>query len=227
MAPIPTPTTTAIAISSSAVGEVVALRARGGRRERDEQQHERRRDAVVEPALDVEDAPDPDRDGRVRDDREAQGGVGRGQDRPDEQRGRERKLREDQRADEPAGGDRQEEPDPEQATDQAGVAPETGEVDRRGIREQHERERELGKLPDRRRLDVDVQHAQHIRPEHEPGTAKNTSAGPIDSLVESVGDERVARQEQDEHRDPDLQVPPPPTRPDGMVSYDGRLFRCP
>ena len=168
MPPIAIPTTMAMAISVERLDEMAALGAAGGGRERDEQEHERRRDAVVEPALDVEDAPDPDRDGRVGDDRESKRGVRRGQDRPDEQRRRQRKLREDQRADEPARGDRQEQPDPEKATDQAGVAPETGEVDRRGIREQHERERDLGQVLDRRRLDIDGQHVQHDRPKHEP-----------------------------------------------------------
>ena len=138
------PTTMAMAISVERRRRDGALRAAGGGRERDEEEHERRRDAVVETALDVEDAPDPDRDGGVGDDGKSQGGVGRGEDRADEQRGRQRELGEDEPGDEPAGGDRQQQPDPEQATDEAGVAPEAVQVDGRGIGEQDEGEGDLG-----------------------------------------------------------------------------------
>ena len=92
----------------------------------------------------------------------------------------------------------------EEATDQAGVAPETGEVDRRGIREQHERERDLSQVSDRRRLDVDWQHIQHDRPKHEPHDDERERRTDR-QLVETVGDERVARQEQGEGRDADFQ----------------------
>ncbi len=208
MAPIPIPTTMAMAISVMASTKWPPFRADFGCCERDEQEHERRRDAVVEPALDVEDAPYTGRDCRVRDDRESKSGVRWGQDRPDEQRRRQRKLREDQRGNKSSRGDRQEEPDPEKATDQAGVAPETGDVDRRGIREQHECERDFGQMSDRRRLDIDRQHIQHDRPKHEPH--RNERERWTDrQFVETVGDERIARQEQGESRDPDFQVLPP------------------
>ncbi len=108
----------------------------------------------------------------------------------------------------PPGSDRQEQPDPEEATDQAGVAPETGEVDRRGVREQHEREGDFGQVSDRRRLDVDVQHIQHHRPKHEPNDDER-ERGTDRQFVETVGDERVAGQEQGEGRDADFQVVPP------------------
>ena len=71
-------------------------------------------------------------------------------------------------ADDPARRDRQEQPDPEQTADQGGIAPEAGDVDRRGIGEQHERERDLRHVLDRRRLDVEVHDIQHDRPEDDP-----------------------------------------------------------
>ena len=190
------------------VGEMDALRAAGGCRERDEENDERRRDAIVEPAFDVEDAPDPDRDGRVRHDGQAQGSVRRREDRPDEQRGRHWQFGKDEPGDEPAGRDRQQEPDPEESTDQTGVAAESVHVDGRGVGEQDEGKGQLGKLPDRRRLDVDVEHAQDVRSEQQPGQDEEHRRTDR-RLVESVGDERVARQKQDEQRDPGFRWPPP------------------
>ena len=193
------------------VDQVDALRAVRGGREGDEEHDQRGRDAVVEPALDVEHAPDPDRDGRVRHDGQPERGVGRREDGPDEQRGRDRKLREQEPRDEPAEGDRQQQPDPEETADQARVAAQSGQVDRRGVGEEDEGEGQLGQLPDRRRLDVEAEQAQRVRSEQQPEQDEE-HRGTDRRLVESVGDERVARQEQEEERDPGFRRPPPTPR---------------
>ena len=154
------------------------------------------------------------RDSRVRDDRQSQGGVSRSQDRTDEQRGRDRKLGKDEPGDKPASGDRQEEPDPEESTDQAGVAAEPA---RSTVEASVNRTRARVSSASCRIVDDSRSiwsKPSTSGPRTGRGATKNT-AGPIDVLVESVGDERVARQEQDEHRDPRFRGPPPmhPARP--------------
>jgi hypothetical protein len=53
-----------------------------------------------------------------------------------------------------------------------------------------------------------VEHAQDVRSEQQPGQDEEHCRTDR-RLVESIGDERVARQEQDEQRDPGFRVPPP------------------
>jgi hypothetical protein len=81
-------------------------------------------------------------------------------------------------------------------------------------------------LPDRRRFEVDAEHAQDVRTEQQPEQDEE-DRGTDRRLVESVGDEGVARQEQDEQRDPGFRVGPPrrlsvPDRGDDVAYCDGR-----
>ena len=70
------------------------------------------------------------------------------------------------------------------------VASEPGQVDGRSVSEQDEGERQLGELPRRRRFDVDVEHAQHLRSEQQSG--EDEEDGRTDGRpVEPIGHERV------------------------------------
>ena len=80
-----------------------------------------------------------------------------------------------------------------QTTDQTGVAAESVHVNGRGVSEQDEGKGQLGKLPDRRRLDVDMEYAQDVRSEQQAGHDEEHRRTDR-RLVESVGDERIAGQ---------------------------------
>ena len=120
-----------------------------GDRDRGEQQ--RHADAVVEAALDVEALADPLRHARLGHDRLPERGVGRRQHDREDHRLLDGQLAEAPRQPRPRpSSDRQRQPDAEQAHGHADGAPQRAEVDPRGVREQHERERRLGQRAHRR-----------------------------------------------------------------------------
>ena len=119
-----------------------------GDHDRQEQGDERRRDAVVQSALDVDGPPDPDRDRPIHEQRQAQRRVGRRQDRAHQEGEPEAERREQEPADQRSGADRQRQPDGEEPGRDPGDAASLLEADGRGIREQQQGQRQLGEQLD-------------------------------------------------------------------------------
>ena len=81
------------------------------------------------------------------DDRLAEGGVGRRQHDPEDDGLPDGQHVEDRARRERSEGDRQRQPDSEQAQGHRDLAPQLFEVDPRGVGEEHERQRRLGQRP--------------------------------------------------------------------------------
>ena len=68
-----------------------------------------------------------------------------------------------------ARGDRQRQPDSEQACRQRDLTPQRSEIDPRRVREEDERQRRLGERAHGAALDPEVEPAEHLRPNQEAG----------------------------------------------------------
>ena len=173
MTPTPTATMRPSPISLPAsISQSAAFAGLLRHEHREEQRDERGGDAIVQAALHVECAPDPDRHGGVREDREPERGVGRGKDRTDERRRRPPRGREQECADHGPERDREREADQEEPAGKASVVFHLTEPDGGGIGEQQERERQLHDQEDRlaRQRDIDLigdalaqQHARETK----------------------------------------------------------------
>ena len=130
--------------------------------------------------------------------------IGRGEDGAQQQRRRERHAREQDHGDEPARQHRQDQTDGEQPTDEARVATKTIDVDGRGVREQHERERDLSQGLDHLGVEADIEDAKDVRPQQHPDQDEHDRWTDREA-VETARDQRIARQDQDEDRDPGFQ----------------------
>ena len=82
--------------------------------EGDREHHDRGRDPVIEPALGVEQSTDPDGHPCVGDDRLAEGSVGGGKCRPEQEQDAERKIREQEAGSQGPEDDREQETDRQQ-----------------------------------------------------------------------------------------------------------------
>src|SRR3954453_1525682 len=112
-----------------------------GDRDRDEE--DRDAEPVVEAALDVEALSDAGRDALIGDDRLAQRGVRAGEHDREHGRLRDADPGDHQRAHQGAGDDREREADAQQPQRHRELPTERAQRDPRGIREQHERQRDL------------------------------------------------------------------------------------
>ena len=137
----------------------------------------------------------------LADDGEPECGIGRGENRSDQQCRRERKLRKDQLRDHAADRDRQQQPDPEQPADETGVATEASEVHRRCIGEQHERQRDLGQQFNGLRFDLEVEDREHVGSEDKPDDHEYDGRSQRHT-VETIGDQGIAREKQNKDSDP-------------------------
>ena len=110
----------------------------------DGEQHERRAQPVVEPALDVEHPPHPHRHDGVEHGRGAEPGIGRGHGGREEQEHQRRHPGEDDPAEQPPGGDGQRQPDEQQPGHQAAVGGDLARAHLGGVVEEDERQGQLG-----------------------------------------------------------------------------------
>ena len=104
---------------------------------------------VVQAALDVEDAADPDRHHRVEHGRGAQAGVGGGKSGGEQQAQPDAVVREEEAADPEADQDGQRERQPEQSEAEGRVGSQLPGLHLRGVVEQDERQGQLGEVADR------------------------------------------------------------------------------
>ena len=114
-------------------------------RGRDGCKEQRYADPVVEPALDVQSLADPAGNAGLGDHGLAERGVGRRQDDPNDGGFPEGQLAEDHPRRQRAQGDRKRQADPEQAYRNRNLAPQRPKVDTRGVGEQDEGQRGLGR----------------------------------------------------------------------------------
>ena len=168
----------------------------GGQRHGD--QDERCGDTVVEAALDVEHAPDTDRDGLVGHHRLPERGVGRRQGAADEERHRQWEGRPRHRRDQGAQRDGERQPDGEEPDDHAGVLPQRIDPDERRVREQDQRQGQLGEQAHGLGAGIDIDHPEpgeqeSDRHEHDGWADRAT--------VERRRDERVATDEGGDERE--------------------------
>ena len=120
-----------------------------GRDNRDEEGDERRGDAVVETALDVERPANPRRHRPVRDDRHSERRVGGRQDGGDQRGRRPAGLGKHQVGQQAADDDRQRQPDEQQPRGRLRVALDVAQPHGRGIGEQQQGQCQLGDGQDR------------------------------------------------------------------------------
>ncbi len=151
---------------------------RFGATERKCDEEQRDADAVVQPGLDVEPLSDSRRNPDVGDDHLPERGVGRRQDDREQQRLAEAELSEEAGCERKAREDRERETDPEQPRGHEVLPPQRGEVDPRGVGEQHQRESRLGQQANR--------------------LAASSEIDPPEALV---AEEQPARDEEDRRRD--------------------------
>jgi hypothetical protein len=107
----------------------------GGGRAGDGDQHERGGDPVVEPALDVDQPPDPGRDRPVDHHARAEGGIGRRERRADEQGEPDVAHPGQDEREQRAQADGQRQPDAQQPQAQSQVRPQLMQPDPGGVRE--------------------------------------------------------------------------------------------
>ena len=142
------------------LGEVGAADGLGGDRPRDEEVDEGGGDAVVEPALHVDQPSDARGDPLVRHDGRAEGGVGRGHDGTDGGGDPEPAAAEEERGRRGAGPDGEGEADAEEARRERGVGPQGPHVHPGCVGEEHEGQRHLGQRTDGRGVQVEVDDAR-------------------------------------------------------------------
>jgi hypothetical protein len=131
--------------------------------------HDRGDDAVVESALDIEGASYPHGDPLVVDDLCAERRIGRSQRGADEARECPRDVVEEPGRGERADEQREWKTDPQKAHGNPDVSSERRDIHPRRIREQQQRQRQLGEEVDRRCLDIDRQRPPVGVPQHEAG----------------------------------------------------------
>ena len=169
--------------------------------QRQEQRDERGDDAVVQAALDVERAADPDRDGPVREDRQSERRIRRRQDRGGERRCRPPRAREQEGGEHRTQRDRQRETDQEKATGDMGIALDLLEPDGGSVREQHHRERQLHTQQDGLARQRDAEPISDAPPEQHAGEDEDHRRGDGQAL-EPRRDERVQHEHDREEHDP-------------------------
>nr|BFE73269.1 hypothetical protein GCM10020092_065700 [Actinoplanes digitatis] len=175
------------------------LDAPGDRRARDREHHDRGRYAVVEPALDVEDPPDPFRHGGVGHHRGAQRRVRRRQRGADHQRQPEAQVAEEPRRQQRARRDGQRKPDRQQPGVKPGVGAEVPEPDPGGVDEQHPDEGHLGEQLDGLVRDVRVDDVHHLR-EQQPDGDEDDGRAQV-RAAEPRREQAPAEDEQHDQRD--------------------------
>ena len=160
----------------------------------DEEGHERCGDAVVQPALDVQDPAHPRRHVRVLDDLRAERRVGRGDRRRDHRRGPGVEVREQDDRQAGAHGDGERESDDQEPQWHTRVVTQHTEVHARRVGEEQERERDLRQAPERVPAHVDVDGGERIVREHEPDGHERHRGAHVERLElrrdEAPGDER-------------------------------------
>ena len=203
-----TPIARSTSASASQPEPAGRLRGREGQRE----EHERRRDAVVQSALHVEQAADPGGHGRVGHDRLPERRVGRRQRRADEQRDAQRDAGEQQQRPDGPQRDREQQAHDQEQGDGSRVLLERPDPDRGGVREQQQRQGHLGQELDRLRLGLQRDPAEDIVREQDADDEEHERRADREPL-EASGDERVARDQQREDGQLGFHADVGPTRP--------------
>ena len=142
---------------------------RGSPRSRHRDQHERRGDPVVEPALHVDQAADPGRDRAIDHHAGAQRSVRRGQGGTDQQGQPDVDAPEQGQRQQRAQADRERQPDPQQPHAQAQLRAQVPQPDPGRIGKQHQHQRDLGQDLHRLLSRRDPQHRQRAVRQHQPG----------------------------------------------------------
>ena len=173
-------------------------------RERQRDEEERHAEAVVQTALDVEPLPDSHGKAPIGHDHLSQRGVGgRERDREHERLGP-RELTEDGARGKRAQNDREWKPDPEQPGRQGELPAQGADVDPRRVGEEHERQGRLGQHPHRRALDVEVEPAEPLVADKQPGPDEENRCREH-RLLEPAREHGVAEDEgRDDHEAPAL-----------------------
>ena len=157
----------------------------------DEQRDERRHDAVVQPAFDVQCAADAHGDGSIGHHRQAQRGIGRRQDRRDQERRGPGHVREHPLREQGPSDHRERQADEQQSFRHRPITFDSAQPHTGGIREQQQRQGQLGDgerglLVQRDRKDLHARRSQQ-------GTGRHEHHGGGDPPpIELRGDEGIA-----------------------------------
>ena len=180
----------------------------------DEDVDEWRGDAVVQPALDVEDPTNVRGDVLVLHDRGTERGVGRRDDGADGGSHPKTGAVEEQRHDgEPAAMVRGR-PDAEQAEGDGRIDAEGAHVDPGGVHEEHQRQGDLGQRPDRRRVQAEV---------HEARRTVGHEDSEDDDAIGAETSQRSSRAETRAHRRTQAAMTASATRPKSWFMGSGAL----
>jgi hypothetical protein len=136
---------------------------------REEDRNERRRDAIVQPALDVQGSADADRDRPVGHDSHAQCGVGGSQHGSDECGPRPAELRGHDQPQDRTRDDREQESDTEEPAGNPGIAFDGAQGHRARIGEQQRSERDLGEGQDHFAVERELEQSGTVGAERHPG----------------------------------------------------------
>ena len=200
-------------------------------RQREHDREDRRGESVVEAALDVEGPPDPARDVLVLDHGRAQGGVGRSDDHGQQQGNPAIDPMEDHHCNDRADGDRQRQPDEQQARRDPGVRAQSLEVDAGRVGEQHHRQRELGGPFDRVTVQLHVDDLQGPAGQHQAKPDKQhgrRDSPPLEPHRQQAPDEDAPRRDRESGGTRDtahIALPRPGPVP-GRLWYAAAAVRC-
>ena len=189
--------------SAQRVQQPTRVTVRLRRRQGDREDHEWGGDAVIEAALDVEQTPDPRRDDRVRDHRLPQCRIRRGEGRADQHGDAQWDARVQHDRRQAPEGDRQQEPDDQQAGHRGQIAAQGVRPHRGGVGEEEERQGDLGEDPDRLRLRLDGDRPQDIVGHHDADREERERGSDRDP-IQACRDERVPGDQQREDGEVEL-----------------------
>ena len=176
-----------------------------GLRDREGDEEQGHADPVVQAALDVQPLTNADGQAWIRDDGLPERRVRRREHDRQHQRLRPQELTEEHSRDDRAREDRQRQPDSEQARGQRDFPAQRHEVDPRGVGEQHERERRLGKRAHAAAVDREVEPAQDFAPHQQAGADEQHRSGE-DRPLEPSGQPRIPEHEcRDDRQAPGVQ----------------------
>ena len=178
-------------------GRVSRGRAGVGLGDGDRDEEDRDAEPVIEAALDVEALPDTGRDALIGDDRLAERGIRAREHHREHRRLRDADPGDHERAHEGARDDRQREADAQQPQRHGELPTQRAQRDPRGIREEHERQRDLGQELDLLALEPEVEQPEH-RPGEQPGRREEHRARHAQQLQPSR--ERCVGDQQDRDR---------------------------